>query len=161
MGDTFTAIDFETAHAKRWSICQIGLVRIEDGEVKARVNRLVCPPENYYFYRNTAIHGIRAEHTFNAPAFSSVWNEIAPFIQNQTVVAHNGAFDFSCLSQTLDYYRLPQPEYEKMCTYKIFKKDLATLCREHRIQLNHHDALSDALACAELYRIHLGLALNR
>ena len=28
MNHSFTAIDFETAHNKRWSICQIGLVRI-------------------------------------------------------------------------------------------------------------------------------------
>lgn len=155
MGHTFTAIDFETAQGKRWSICQVGLVRIENGIVTAQINRLVYPPDNYYFYRNSEIHGIRPEHTFNAPSFSSLWKEIKPFIHNQTVVAHNGAFDFSCLSQTLDYYRLQQPEYQKMCTYKIFKKDLASLCREHRIKLNHHDALSDAMACAELYRIHL------
>ena len=160
MGDTFTAIDFETAHGKRWSICQVGLVRIEDGIVKAQLNRLVYPPDNYYFYRNTEVHGIGPGHTFNAPSFSAVWKEIAPFIQNQTVVAHNGAFDFSCLSQTLDYYRLQQPEYEKMCTYKIFKKKLNILCREHSIQLNHHDALSDAMACAELYRIHLRSSLT-
>jgi DNA polymerase-3 subunit epsilon len=44
-----------------------------------------------------------------------------------------------------------QPTYQQQCTLKIYKKDLATLCREHKIQLNHHDALSDALACAELY----------
>jgi len=157
MGNTFTAIDFETAHGKRWSICQVGLVRVENGVVKAQLNRLVCPPDNYYFYRNTEIHGIGAEHTSRSPTFSALWNEIHPYIHNQTVVAHNGAFDFSCLSQTLEYYRLEQPEYQKMCTYKIFKKNLATLCREHRIQLNHHDALSDAMACAELYRIHLSM----
>lgn len=31
MNKTFTAIDFETAHGKRWSICQVGLVRVENG----------------------------------------------------------------------------------------------------------------------------------
>jgi DNA polymerase-3 subunit epsilon len=155
MGDTFTAIDFETAHGKRWSICQVGLVRVEKGVFKEQLKWLIYPPDNYYFYRNTEVHGICAENTFNAPTFRELWSEIRPFIHNQTVVAHNGAFDFSCLSQTLDYYRLQQPDYEKRCTYKIFKNNLASLCREHRIQLNHHDALSDARACAELYRIHL------
>ena len=29
--------------------------------------------------------------------------------------------------------------------------DLATCCARHGIPLNHHDALSDALACAKLY----------
>ena len=28
--NSFTAIDFETAQGKRWSICQVGLVRVEN-----------------------------------------------------------------------------------------------------------------------------------
>ena len=152
---TFTAIDFETAHGKRWSICQIGLVRIINGRVTNTINKLVRPPDNEYFYRNIEVHGITPQHTRNAPDFSVVWNDLLPFIQNQTVVAHNGAFDFSCLAQTLDFYQLTHPQYEKACTYKIYKKRLDLLCREHQIKLNHHDALSDALACAELYKRHL------
>ena len=39
---TFTAIDFETAHPKRWSICQVGLGKnyellIINYELKARI----------------------------------------------------------------------------------------------------------------------------
>lgn len=151
MSHTFTAIDFETAQGKRFSICQVGLVRIENGQVTDKISKLICPPDNFYFYRNTEIHGIRAQDTCNSPTFAAVWHEIKKYVQHQTVVAHNGAFDFSCLSKTLDYYNLEQPSYEKQCTLKIYKKDLATLCREHRIQLNHHDALSDAMACAQLY----------
>lgn len=155
MQDNFTAIDFETAHGKRWSICQVGLVRIENGSITKTINRLICPPDNFYFYRNIEIHGITPARTKTAPNFSAVWAEIQPFIQEQTVVAHNGAFDFSCLAQTLDYFGIAQPVYNKQCTYKIYKKKLADLCLEHKIELNHHDALSDALACAELYKIHL------
>lgn len=155
MPHSFTAIDFETAQGKRSSICQIGLVRIENGIIKETMNKLVRPPDNYYFYRNIEIHGIRPEHTSNAPTFAALWHEIKPFIHNQTVVAHNGAFDFSCLSKTLDYYSLQHPEYQKQCTYRIYGKDLASLCRKHSITLNHHDALSDAMACAELYQLHL------
>ena len=39
--DSFTAIDFETAHPKGWSICQVGLVRIENGVVTDKINLLV------------------------------------------------------------------------------------------------------------------------
>ncbi len=155
MINSFTAIDFETAQGKRWSICQVGLVRVENGIVTKTINLLVQPPDNYYFPRNVEIHGITARQTAKSPTFVSIWNEIKHFIENQTVVAHNGAFDFSCLSQTLEYYGLPQAEYNKECTYKIYGKDLATLCREHKIKLNHHDALSDAMACAELYLKYL------
>ena len=153
--NSFTAIDFETAHGKRWSICQVGLVRVENGEITHTLNRLVCPPDNYYFYRNIEIHGITPYKTKFAPNFANVWNELMPFIHNQTVVAHNGAFDFSCLAQTLDYYQLSHPTFAQQCTYKIYRKNLASLCHEHHITLHHHDALSDALACAELYKIYL------
>jgi len=155
MSNTFSAIDFETAQGKRWSVCQVGIVRVENGIIKETVNKLIQPPDNYYFYMNTQIHGITAKHTKTSPTFPSVWHEIKHHIENQTVVAHNGAFDFSCISQTLDYYGLPLPEYDKKCTLKIYGEDLATLCRKYKIKLNHHDALSDALACAELYLMHL------
>lgn len=29
----FTAIDFETAQGARWSICQVGIVRVENDEI--------------------------------------------------------------------------------------------------------------------------------
>ena len=152
---SFTAIDFETAQGKRWSICQVGLVRIENGEVTTKINKLVCPPDNYYFYRNIQIHGITPNQTCDAPIFSTIWQELHPFIDNQVVVAHNGAFDFSCLSQTLAYYNIPQPNFTQKCTYKMYGEKLASLCSKYDIKLNHHDALSDALACAELYEISL------
>lgn len=79
-----------------------------------------------------------------------------PFIEYQNVVALNGfSFDFPVLNKTLEYYGLPTPEYNKFCTYKIYKSNLANLCKEFEIQLNHHDALSDAKACGELFKIHL------
>ena len=156
MSYTFTAIDFETAQGKRWSICQVGLVRVENGQITKQLDKLICPPDNFYHPMNTGIHGISAHHTRNAPIFANLWPELQPFIQNQTVVAHNGAFDFSCLRQTLDFYQLVHPEYQQACTYKLYKKGLSELCREHKIKLNHHDALSDALACAELYLRYLG-----
>jgi DNA polymerase-3 subunit epsilon len=155
MNHSFTAIDFETAQGKRWSICQVGLVRIENGSIVEKLNLLVCPPDNLYFNMNTQIHGISAKHTFRSPHFKYIWPEMKPFIENQTVVAHNGAFDFNCLSQTLSYYNLEQPVFNQACTYKIFGKGLSACCSEHKIALNHHDALSDALACAHLYLIHL------
>ena len=153
--NSFTAIDFETAHGKRWSICQVGLVRVENGEIVQTINKLICPPDNYYFYRNIEIHGITPDRTKSAPNFSALWNDLMPFIHGQTVVAHNGAFDFSCLKETLDFYSLPHPTFTQQCTYKIYKRNLASVCQEHRISLNHHDALSDALACAELYKRYL------
>ena len=153
MNFTFTAIDFETAQGYRHTICAVGLVRVENGIVVKTMELLVQPPENYYWQRFTEeIHGITAEDTKDSPTFDKIWLEIEPFITDQTVVAHNGfRFDFPCLEKTLEYYGLQAPEYNKQCTYLMYGNSLADLCNEYNIELNHHNALSDALACAKLY----------
>lgn len=156
MDNSFTAIDFETAQGKRWSICQVGLVRIESGVITEQLSLLVQPPNNYYWHNFIEIHGITPKLTANAPTFSGIWKQIEPYITGQNVVAHNGfAFDFQCLNQTLEYYNIAVPSFSGHCTYKIFRANLASLCKAHSITLNHHHALSDALACAALFQLHL------
>ena len=156
MHKSYTAIDFETAQGKRWSICQVGLVRVENEIITAQLSILVQPPDNYYWNRFIDIHGITPEQTANAPTFDIVWQQIEPFIKNQQVVAHNGfAFDFNCLAKTLEYYGLATPEFTGHCTYRIFGDNLSSLCKQYNISLNHHEALSDARACGELFKIHL------
>jgi DNA polymerase-3 subunit epsilon len=153
---TFTAIDFETAQGYRWSICQVGIVRVVEGIITEELNILVQPPDNYYWYNFTEIHGIASADTATAPTFDKVWPIIAPYIEDQLVIAHNGfGFDFPVLAKTLEYYGMSNPEYQKQCTYKIYKSNLANLRKEHKIKLNHHDALSDARACATLFIKHL------
>ena len=88
MKTNFTAIDFETAHGKRWSICQVGLVRIENGNIVDQLSILVQPPTNFYWDRFIDIHGITPEQTANAPTFDNVWQQLKPFIKNQNVIAH-------------------------------------------------------------------------
>jgi DNA polymerase-3 subunit epsilon len=154
--NSFTAIDFETAHGKRWSICQVGLVRVENGVITNELSLLVQPPNNFYWDRFIDIHGITSEITRNAPAFDQFWHKVEPFIKNQLVVAHNGlSFDFPVLTQMLQYYGLETPEYDKHCTYQLFHDNLASLCQKYNIPLNHHEALSDAKACGRLFLLHI------
>ncbi len=152
----FTAIDFETASGYRNSICQVGLVQVENGIITNSLDLLVQPPNNYYWTNFIAIHGITPARTKNEPTFDQIWHLVEPYIKNQNVVAHNGfRFDFPVLDKTLLHYGLPIPDYGKYCTYKMYKSNLADLCKEHQIPLNHHNALSDARACAELYLKYL------
>ncbi len=156
MIDSFTAIDFETAQGKRWSICQVGLVRIENGMIIDKISILVKPPKNEYWDRFIDIHGITPAMTAKAQTFDKVWRQIKPYIENQNVVAHNGwGFDFHCLNQTLAFYKIGPPKFTGHCTYRIYGTNLAALCDEFSIPLDHHDALSDAMACAELFKMHL------
>ncbi|MEI6948982.1 3'-5' exonuclease [Paraflavisolibacter sp. H34] len=156
MSTTFTALDFETAQGYRHSICQVGLVRVEEGKITGKINLLVQPPGNDYWSMNIGIHGITPAMTRTAPTFDQVWPRLAPYICNQHVVAHNAAFDVSCLHKALEYYGIAAPSFQKHCTYRLYKSKLSLLCATYGIELNHHDALSDALACARLFLMHQG-----
>lgn len=152
MIETFTALDFETAHGKRWSICGVGLVQVKKGKIIKEIELLVQPPDNRYHPMNIQIHGITPEHTATSPTFDKIWKDISKYIENQHVVAHNGfSFDFNCLKQVLEYYNLPEPEYEKHDTYRLFGAKLNELCHQYKIPLQHHNALSDARACAMIF----------
>lgn len=153
---SFTALDFETATCYRNSICQVGLVRVEKGKITKQISVMVRPPGNYYWKTFTAIHGLTPEITAHAPTFDRVWPVIEPYISHQDVVAHNAVFDRGCMLATLDHYSIPAPEFQLHCTYRIFGKGLAAICEDYEIPLDHHNALSDAYACAQLFLIHLG-----
>jgi DNA polymerase-3 subunit epsilon len=157
----FTAIDFETATGKRDSACAIGLVKVENGRIVEEYSALIKPPNNEYNWHNTNVHGITASDTRNSPNFGAVFSEIEARIHGQTLVAHNASFDRSVLQKTMLAFGL---DYDGLnlsweCTLKIYKGKgysparLDVCCQRHGIQLNHHDALSDAKACAQLYLI--------
>ena len=148
----FVAIDVETAIGKRWSICQIGLAIVENGELKQTVNELIQPPNNEYSIWNTKIHGITANKTSDKPTFPEIWEKIYPIIENKKLVAHNADFDINCLHQTLDYYNIEIPNFDCDCTYRKTGQNLNDACASFNISLdNHHDACCDAEACARLY----------
>ncbi len=152
---SFTAIDFETANNNPNSICQIGLIRVENNIVTQQINQLIRPPRNYYWSNFIKIHGINPSMTAFSPSFDEFWPNIEPYISQQNIVAHNISFDNHCLKNTLAHYFIPAPPYQTHCTYRIYRKGLAALCAEHKIPLKHHDALSDAAACAVLFLKHL------
>lgn len=156
---TFTAIDFETATA--YHPCSVGIVTVENGIIIDKFVSLIKPPNNEYSPFTIRVHGIYPHHTANAKTFKEVFPEIQKRLQNRVVVAHNESFDRNVLSKSMALNGL---NYEALsigsrweCTVKIYKSKglkpttLSDCCRAMKIQLNHHEALSDALACAKLY----------
>ncbi len=152
---TFTAIDFETAKGNRNSACAVGIITVENGKIIEEYNILIQPPDNDYFWKNIEIHGIRPEDTANAPNFKELYPEFKKRLQGRTLVAHNEQFDRSVLQKTMAHYGLDYSELNIAdkweCTLKMYGEALNVCCTKHDIELNHHDALSDARACASLY----------
>jgi DNA polymerase-3 subunit epsilon len=148
----FVALDFETAKGDRASACQIGLVLFRDGEIVETYESLIQPPGNEYFYQNMRVHGITPAHTENSPKFIDIWPHISRLIENRVVVAHNAPFDNSVLQSCLKYYNLSKPDYEVVCTLSLTGTRLNIACECRGIELEHHNALSDAIACGKLFQ---------
>jgi len=159
---TFTAIDFETATGNRNSACAVGIITVENGEIIDEYYTLIQPPNNEYNWHNKQVHGITENDTHNAPTFNKIYPEIKKRLQEKIVVAHNESFDRSVLQKTMtengfDYSELRISDRWK-CTMKLCRANdkypsgkLDECCAVDNIELKHHEALSDARACAELY----------
>jgi DNA polymerase-3 subunit epsilon len=105
---SFVAIDFETANQHRSSVCSVGLVFVENFKIIDSFYELIRPTPNFYCSWATDIHGINYWDTINSLGFPDVWNKILVKIKNFPLVAHNSAFDESCLRAVLDSYGIEQ-----------------------------------------------------
>jgi hypothetical protein len=57
----------------------------------------------------------------------------------------------SLLIKTLNHYNIKIHEFEKHCTLKIYGEKLNILGGKYKIDLNLHEALLGAMACAKLF----------
>jgi DNA polymerase-3 subunit epsilon len=154
----FTAIDFETATSKYTSICSMGICVVENNEVVERKGIYIRPTPFEFNDYNIKIHGITPEMVEDMPTFDQVWDEIKPYIEGRTIVAHNAMFDVGALCATLDEYGISYPSFKYLCTVKLSQKAypelpshrLNNLCDALGISFNHHQAYDDAYACAEV-----------
>lgn len=154
----FIAIDFETANEKRNSPCSIGIVVVENGEIKEKIHYLIKPKEMRFMPINIGIHGIRPKMVINEPEFDEIWEKIKKYFDKSLVVAHNASFDISVLRNTLETYNITLPSFNYICTMKLsrnFYTDLSnaklnTVNDFLGFEFKHHDALADAIACSNI-----------
>ena len=151
------ALDFETANAQRNSACALGVTLIDNMKI-IETNYWLFKPVGGFDYMNVMVHGIRPEDVHNKPTFAESWPEIQAYIEGRLLIAHNAAFDMSVLRKTLEQYAIEKPRANYSCTMRMAKKiwphhqnhKLNTLCERFSFQLDHHNAASDALACARI-----------
>jgi len=152
----FVAIDFETANYARESACSVGLVRVVDGAIVERAVHLIRPPTREFVF--TYIHGLSWQDVAEAPTFGELWPTLAPICEGaEYFVAHNAPFDKGVLNACCAHYGLAPPGLEFRCTVQLARKvwniyptKLSDVCRRLSIPLDHHEALSDATACARI-----------
>ncbi len=152
----FVALDFETADQGRDSACSIALVRVEQGTIVHREHRLIRPPRRTFQF--TAIHGISWSQVAQAPTFDELWPPLAAcLVGAQFIAAHNASFDAGVLRACCEQAGLRPPSQPFVCTVQVARRawnlrptKLPDVCRHLGLPLQHHDALSDAEACANI-----------
>lgn len=163
----FVAIDFETADQGRDSACSVGLVRVENGTVVETAVQLLRPfrfeggdlfspmPAAFEF---TRIHKITPAMVADKPTFAEAWPKLSKLLAGvDFLAAHNAPFDSGVLAACCAAARLPAPQHRFICTvrlarstWNIYPTKLSDVCAKLGIPLNHHEALSDASACASI-----------
>lgn len=152
----FTAIDFETATRDADSACAVGLVRVENGRVVRRESRLIRPPSRTFEF--TYLHGIAWRDVASAGTFGEVWEAIGDICDDvDFIAAHNAAFDEGVLRACCARARVARPAPRFTCTvalarrvWRIYPTRLDVVASRLGIPLRHHDAMSDAEACASI-----------
>lgn len=156
----FAAIDVETANSSRASVCQIGIVIYENHQAVDQWSSLINPACDFH-YRNTQIHGIKKSDVLTAPSLDEVIYDIKKIIGG-SVLASYGSLDKSAMSQSIALYELPDLENDWVDVLNVARKTwssadlknghaLNEVCAFLSIDLNHHDALSDANAAAQVF----------
>lgn len=152
----FVAIDFETATYAADSACALGVVAVEDGRVTERQIYRIRPPGPQFDF--THIHGLTWRDVMDAPDFGEQWDTIREhFKEADFIAAHNSTFDRRVLEACCARHGVDAPARDYVCTVRVARATwdlrparLPNVCAFLGIELDHHDALSDAHACARI-----------
>jgi len=152
----FAALDFETADYCRDSACALSVVIVDNEQVVDTWASLIRPPRKDFVF--TYLHGISWSHVKDKPAFGELWPDVAKLLANvDFLAAHNASFDRSVLQTCCAAAGHERAAAPFLCTVKlaratwgIFPTKLSDVAHHLQIPLKHHDAASDAFACAQI-----------
>ncbi len=152
----FVALDFETANRYRDSACSVALVKVKSWRIIQTEYLLIRPPKRFFEFAN--IHGIKWHMVAQAPSFRQIWPSLEDLFDGADfLAAHNAPFDRSVLKACCEASNIQPPKIPFLCTVRLARKKwgiyptrLPNVCEFLKIHLQHHNALSDAVACAKI-----------
>lgn len=160
----FAVVDLETTGGtpENGRITEIGIVLLDDFEVVGTYQTLLDPgmPIQPFVQKLT---GITDEMVCGKPQFSAVAEEVAELIKGRVFVAHNVQFDCKFLRAELRRCCI-KVDPPRLCTVKLTRRffpgqgsySLHNLIMSLQLpDFNHHRALADAMAAAELLKLCL------
>lgn len=163
MIERYIAFDVETPNYANDRISAIGVTVVEHGAVVEQFDRLVDPEVRFDRF-NVELTGITPELVAGQPTFPQLWEELEPILESGLLAAHNAPFDLAVLAKCLrDYGIRWRTAVPYVCTCQMSRRllpglpnhKLNTLCDYLGLELDHHRAGSDSLACGEILLHHL------
>ncbi len=155
----FVCVDTETTGLSplRDRIIEIGILRVEGGEVTDRFQTLL-QPDVMLPAIITEITGITDDDLTLAPHFEDVAEEIARLLDGALFVAHNAEFDYSFLTNEftrvgtiLALSRLCTVRLSRMLYPEHRRHDLSSIIERYNFPIeNRHRAFDDALIVWQL-----------
>ena len=168
--DSFVVFDIETTGFSPVDnrIIEIGAVRVSDGVIKDKFSAFVNPKTPIPFEIQNLTH-ITDNMVIGEPEIDIILPKFLEFIGDDALVAHNANFDMSFIMENCKRLGI-----EKEFTYvdtvaisrslitKLTKHNLDALVKELGIQLsNHHRAVDDAQATAEIFERFVKMLENK
>jgi DNA polymerase-3 subunit epsilon len=157
---TFVVTDTETTGttAETNRVIEIGAVKVENGTVVDRFQRLVNPQRSIPG-RITKLTGITTGMVFDAPTIDEVLPAYLDFLGEGILTAHNLSFDKGFLDAELKRVGRDPLSNETLCTVRLARrllpgldsKGLSRLVQFYDVDVDgRHRALGDAEATAEI-----------
>jgi len=158
--DKFVVFDIETTGLSPVNdmITEIGAVKIVNGQIVDQYNQLINPerkiPDNI-----VELTGITNEMVENMPTIDEVLPKFEEFIEDSLLIAHNASFDvgfireqFMRKGKRLDNPVLDTLELSRNLLPQLKSHKLNIIAKFLNVSLiNHHRAVDDAKATAEIF----------
>lgn len=158
--DEFVVFDIETTGLsnKNDGITEIGAVKIKNNKIIDTFSSLVNP-EQYIPEKIVELTGITNEMVKDQPTIEKVLPEFLKFVGNTPVVAHNADFDTGFIREKAKQYGInfnntviDTLKLARALLPNLKKHKLNIVAKELNISLeNHHRAVDDATATAEMF----------
>jgi len=166
--ENVVVIDFETTGFSSQSdrVIEVGAIALEGNRLTGEFSRLMNPGD-FVPYNITQLTGINDEMLAEQPRPEDIMPELADFIGERTIIAHNASFDSKFLQAEMERVNLFL-DNPVLCTLKLARRLMPGLPSYSLSSLkNHlsitskkaHRALDDAKATAFLWRHLLEQAL--
>ena len=153
-------IDVETAQSYD-HIVEIAAVEVIGGTISSHSFVRRIKPRAAMSPFCYAVHRISLAELEHEPHFDHVIHDLIDFVGDDTIVAHNYAYEYNTLKREFERAaRPPYPRERFCCTMAMAKRSglpgkLRQACAQAGISIAHlgaeHDALNDAMLAAHLF----------